>query len=140
MTSDYSETVMAEKEKPEKKQKQPKAEGAHGGGGGGGGKGGQKGGGGGGKKSKGRAAEPQQDVSGDEGPQAPAPPARLAGAYREQVVPALMQKFGYKNRLAVPRLDKIVISMGVGRYATEGGEGRAKIERVEKELTVIAGQ
>src|SRR5947207_2060587 len=133
--------VMAEKEKQEKKPKQPKAEGAHGGGGdkgGKGGKGGQKGGGG--KKSKGGAAEAQQDVAGDEGPQTPAPPARLAGTYREQVVPALMQKFGYKNRLAVPRLEKIVISMGVGRYATEGGEGRAKIERIEKELTVIAGQ
>ena len=96
---------------------------------------------GGGKKPKGGAAEAQQqDAGADEGPQTPAPPARLAGTYREQVVPALMQKFGYKNRLAVPRLDKIVISMGVGRYATEGGEGRAKIERVEKELTVIAGQ
>src|SRR5689334_21926196 len=102
---------MAEKEKQEKKQKQPKADGAHGGGGGGGK--GQKGGGG--KKPKGGAAEAQQDAGADEGPQTPAPPARLAGAYREQVVPALMQKFGYKNRLAVPRLEKIVISMGVGR-------------------------
>jgi large subunit ribosomal protein L5 len=129
---------MAEKEKQEKKPKQPKPEGAHGGGSGKGqGKGGQKGGG---KKPKGGAAEAQQDVAGDEGPQTPAPPARLAGTYREQVVPALMQKFGYTNRLAVPRLEKIVISMGVGRYATEGGEGRAKIERIEKELTVIAGQ
>ena len=87
-----------------------------------------------------KAAEPQQDVSGGDEPQGPAEPPRLIATYRDQVVPALTQKFGYKNRMAVPRLQKIVISMGVGRFATEGGEGKGKIDKVERELTVIAGQ
>ena len=45
--------------------------------------------------------------------------------YREKVVPALQQKFGYDNLFAVPKLEKIVISMGLGKYATAGGEGKA---------------
>lgn len=86
------------------------------------------------KKSEVSAAQAEADAK------LPVPPARFAVLYREQIVPALKQRFGYKNTLAVPRLEKIVISMGVGKYATAGGEGRAKIEQVEKELAVIAGQ
>lgn len=70
----------------------------------------------------------------------PAPPARLSIKYRQEIVPALQAKLGVKNIYAVPKLEKIVISMGVGRFATEGGEGKAKMEKVEKELSVIAGQ
>jgi large subunit ribosomal protein L5 len=91
------------------------------------------------RKPKGAAAEVVVEDESSE-PQAPPPPPRLWGKYREQVVPALTQQFGYKNRLAVPRLEKIVVSMGLGRFATEGGEGKGKFERAEKELTVIAGQ
>jgi large subunit ribosomal protein L5 len=91
------------------------------------------------KKAK-AAAEAQQDTVVDEAPQAPAPPARLAVKYRDEIVPALSQSLGYKNRMAVPKLEKIVISMGVGKFAVEGGEGRAKIEKIEKELAIIAGQ
>ena len=71
-------------------------------------------------------------------PQQPAPPPRLIATYREQVVPALMQQFRYKNKLPVPRLEKIVISMGLGKAVTGGEKG--KIEQAEKELGVIAGQ
>ncbi len=39
----------------------------------------------------------------------------MAVLYREQVVSALRERFGYRNRLAVPRLEKIVINMGVGK-------------------------
>jgi large subunit ribosomal protein L5 len=88
------------------------------------------------KKPKGGAAA-EAEVA-DDAPQQPAPPARLIAAYREQVVPALVQKFGYKNKMAVPRLDKIVISMGLGKAAAAGE--KAKIEQAEKELGVIAGQ
>ena len=88
------------------------------------------------RKPKGAAAEAQADV--DEGPQAPAPPARLIETYRQQIVPAMVQKFGYKNQMSVPRLEKIVISMGLGKAATAGE--KAKIEQAEKELGVIAGQ
>jgi large subunit ribosomal protein L5 len=92
------------------------------------------------RKPKGAAAEAQQDVSGSDEPQAPAPPPRLIATYHEKIVPALTQRFGYKNRMAVPRLEKVVISMGLGKFATEGGDGKAKFEKAEKELTVIAGQ
>jgi large subunit ribosomal protein L5 len=80
------------------------------------------------------------EVDTGETPAAPVPEPRLIPRYKNEIVPALQQKFGYKNVLAVPRLEKVVISMGVGKYATLGGEGRAKVEQAEKELTVIAGQ
>src|SRR6476659_5004067 len=87
-----------------------------------------------------KAAKKQEAEEVDEAPAQPAPPARLIEHYKTKVVPALQQKFGYKNLFAVPKLDKIVISMGLGKYATAGGEGKANFEKAEKELTVIAGQ
>jgi large subunit ribosomal protein L5 len=54
-------------------------------------------------------------------------------------VPELQQKFGYKNLLAVPRLEKIVISMGLGK-AICVENNKAKMDLAEKELSVIAGQ
>jgi large subunit ribosomal protein L5 len=85
-----------------------------------------------------RPAAAAQEEAADTGPQEPAPPPRLLAHYREKVVPGLQEKFGYKNTLAVPRLEKAVISMGVGKLATAGE--KAKIEQAEKELGVIAGQ
>jgi len=77
----------------------------------------------------------------EETPSAPAPPARLIAHYREKVVPALQQKFGITNAMATPRLEKIVVSMGLGKIATSGGaDAKAKFEQAEKELSVIAGQ
>jgi len=90
------------------------------------------------KKPKAEAVA--QDTAADDAPAQPAPPARLSIKYREEIVPALMQTLGMKNKFAVPKLEKIIISMGVGRFAAEGGEGKAKIEKCEKELSVIAGQ
>jgi len=40
--------------------------------------------------------------------------SRLRDIYRSKVAPALQEKFGYKNLMAVPRMEKIVVSMGVG--------------------------
>jgi large subunit ribosomal protein L5 len=74
----------------------------------------------------------------ESGPPAPAP--RLIAHYKEKVVPQLKQKFGLTNQYEVPRLEKIVISMGLGKFATEGGDGKAKFQQAEKELTIIAGQ
>ncbi len=91
------------------------------------------------KAAKQKKAAPEESGA-PETPQQPAPPPRLIAKYREQIVPALQQKFGYKNLMAVPRLQKIVISMGVGKFATAGGEGKASIDKAEKELSVIAGQ
>jgi large subunit ribosomal protein L5 len=148
---------MSEQEKQdkkEKKEKKPAAAGADAGAPAGGeakpqGKGGgeKKGGGGdrkGGGEKKGRkqtkgpaAAEEQAE---DDAPAQPAPPARLYERFKTEIAPALKDKLGLKNTLAVPRLEKIVISMGLGRFATEGGEGKAKFQQAEKELAVIAGQ
>ena len=91
------------------------------------------------KKAQKKAAKLQQaDDSVEEAPSTPAPPARLIAHYREKVVPALKEKFGYTNVMAVPRLEKIVISMGLGKAVTSGEKG--KYEQAEKELSVIAGQ
>jgi large subunit ribosomal protein L5 len=87
-------------------------------------------------KAKQKAAATEEPE--DEAPSAPAPPARLIGFYREKVVPELKQKFGYTNLMAVPRLEKVVISMGLGKAVTGGEKG--KLEQAEKELSVIAGQ
>src|SRR2546421_2420815 len=124
---------MSEKEKKEhdkeKKPKGPKPEGkGHG----------EKGGGE--KKARKPKGPALAEEAADEGPQQPVPPARLYERYKSEIAPALGEKIGQKNRLAVPRLEKIVISMGVGRFAVEGGEGKAKMQQAEKELSVIAGQ
>src|SRR5438034_361105 len=85
-----------------------------------------------------KAAKKQEVETEDEGPQQPAPPARLIEHYKTKVVPQLQQKFGYKNGLAVPRLEKIVISMGLGKAAANAE--KEKINQAEKELQTIAGQ
>jgi large subunit ribosomal protein L5 len=92
------------------------------------------------RKAAKKKAETQVEDTGPEESSTPAPPPRLIEHYKTKVVPALQQKFGYKNLMAVPRLEKIVISMGLGKFATAGGEGKSQFEKAEKELTVIAGQ
>jgi large subunit ribosomal protein L5 len=89
-------------------------------------------------EKKARKAAAEQEPAADEKPQQPAPPARLAEAYKNQIATALMQQFGYKNKMQVPKLEKIVISMGLGKAVTSGEKG--KMEQAEKELGVIAGQ
>ena len=42
--------------------------------------------------------------------------SRLKEKYQNEIVDALMKKFGYKNIMEVPKLDKVVINMGVGEY------------------------
>src|SRR5438067_11561595 len=126
---------MSEKEKD--KEKKHKPEGAHPKGekGGGGGEKGHKGGGGQkqSKKPKPQAAQ-EQETAEDSAPAQPAPPARLYERFKSEIIPALQQKLGFDNKFAVPRLEKIVVSMGLGRFATEGGEGKAKFQQGEQEL------
>jgi len=61
---------------------------------------------------------------------------RLQERYNETVHPALMNEFGYKNRMEVPRLEKIVVNMGVG----EAVQDAKKIEAAMGDLTEITGQ
>ena len=68
----------------------------------------------------------------------PIPTPRLFTQYNERIVPALKETLKVKNTLATPRLEKIVISMGLGK-AMVAGE-KAKMDTAEKELAIIAGQ
>src|ERR1043165_6608856 len=61
-----------------------------------------------------KAAKKEAPAPKAAGPQLPAPPARLAVEYRDKIVPQLMQKFGYKTVMQVPRIRKITLNMGVG--------------------------
>jgi len=61
---------------------------------------------------------------------------RLKGDYEDRIVKAMTEKFGYKNRLEVPRLDKIVINMGVG----EATQDKKKVETAAAEMQQISGQ
>ncbi|NPB09274.1 MAG: 50S ribosomal protein L5 [Thermodesulfobacteria bacterium] len=62
--------------------------------------------------------------------------AWLKQYYEEEVMPKLMEKFGYKNRLEVPRLEKIVLNMGLG----EAVQNPKIIDQAVEELAMIAGQ
>jgi large subunit ribosomal protein L5 len=61
---------------------------------------------------------------------------RLKADYDERIVPAMIEKFGYKNRMEVPRLEKIVLNMGVG----EATQDKKKVETAAQEMELIAGQ
>jgi large subunit ribosomal protein L5 len=69
-------------------------------------------------------------------PEVPAPPARLAQYYKEKVVPDLMQKFGYKTVMQVPRLRKITVNMGVGETTTD----KKILDNAVADMAKIAGQ
>jgi large subunit ribosomal protein L5 len=66
----------------------------------------------------------------------PAPPARLASFYKDKVVPDLMQKFGYKTVMQVPRLRKITINMGVGETTSD----KKVLDHAVADMQKIAGQ
>lgn len=61
---------------------------------------------------------------------------RLQDKYEKEVVQAMMEKFGYKNIMEVPKLEKIVINMGVG----EAKDNAKVLESAVADLTLIAGQ
>ena len=62
--------------------------------------------------------------------------SRLKEQYQSEIVEALTKKFGYKNVMEVPKLDKIVINMGVG----EAKENAKALETAIKDMEIIAGQ
>ncbi len=62
--------------------------------------------------------------------------ARLLDRYKSEVAPKMMERFGYKNALAVPRLTKIVLNMGLGNTHDD----KTRLEQGLKDLTAIAGQ
>ena len=62
--------------------------------------------------------------------------ARLQEKYQNEVIPALQQEFGHRNKLSVARIEKIVVSMGLGQAIKE----EARLDAASKELGQITGQ
>ena len=61
---------------------------------------------------------------------------RMKKLYEDSIIKAMTEKFGYKNVMQVPRLEKIVLNMGVG----EATQDKKKVEQAAGEMTQIAGQ
>lgn len=61
---------------------------------------------------------------------------RLQEKYKNEVIQAMIEKFGYKNIMEVPKLEKIVINMGVG----EAKDNQKVLESAVSDLTIISGQ
>jgi large subunit ribosomal protein L5 len=85
-----------------------------------------------------KAAAARKADKAEKRPREPEPrvPARLKVQFEEDIRKKLTEQFGYKNRLEVPTLDKIVINMGVG----EGVADRKKVDNAAADLSLIAGQ
>jgi large subunit ribosomal protein L5 len=62
--------------------------------------------------------------------------SRLYKKYKEEIIPALKEEFGYKNIMQVPKIEKVVINVGYGKHNKEA----AYIENVENTLKAITGQ
>jgi len=99
------------------------------------------------KVEKGRTAKPSEKKSSkkdavaapqalDEGSHESSFKPRLRDAYQQQVVPALMKEFGYKNVMQVPKLERIVLNVGMG----EAIQNAKLLEGAVTELGTITGQ
>lgn len=100
------------------------------------------------KVEKGRTSKPSERKSSKKDAEATAPKAldenshessfkpRLRDAYQEKVIPALMKEFGYKNVMQVPKLDRIVLNVGMG----EAIQNVKLLESAVTELGTITGQ
>ncbi len=62
--------------------------------------------------------------------------SQLKEKYRKEVVPTLMERYGYKNIMQVPRLDKVVLNIGLG----EAIQNAKALEAAEADLAAISGQ
>ena len=62
--------------------------------------------------------------------------ARLKDLYKSKIIPELTREFGYKNPMAVPHMEKVVISMGVGKATQD----KKFLESAKKDLMMITGQ
>ena len=91
-------------------------------------------------KKETEAKQPKASKKGKETKVAPAPQVkiktRLSETYKKDIVPDLMKKFGYTSLMQVPRLNKIVINMGVGDAVADP----KLLEEAVKELETITGQ
>ena len=88
----------------------------------------------GGKEAKGTAEVTAKAAQGK--PARPVAPARLQAHYRENVIKGLREQFGYKSVMQVPRIDKIVLNMGVGEAVAD----KKILDHAVSDMTKIAGQ
>jgi large subunit ribosomal protein L5 len=93
---------------------------------------------GGGKKKGGKQEKGPKTIQAAEGKAASrgGHAARLGIAYKEQIIPALMKEFGYKNPMQVPKVEKVVVNMGLGEAITNN----KLIEQAEEQMMAITGQ
>jgi large subunit ribosomal protein L5 len=94
-------------------------------------------------KKEAKQAGGKQEPAAPETPKAPKEPkqtkkvdARLRHVYKDRVIPALVKEFGYKNVMAVPKIDKVSVNIGLGE-ATQNGK---LMDGAVNELGQIAGQ
>ena len=67
---------------------------------------------------------------------------RLREKYKKEVIPEMEKRFGYKNPMAVPKVEKIIVNTGFGRIATSkaAGDKKKTIDDILKSLSLITGQ
>lgn len=67
---------------------------------------------------------------------------RLSEKYTKEAIPGMMEKFGYKNRMAVPKIEKVVVNTGYGRQIAgrTNDEQKKIIESFLEDITLICGQ
>jgi len=88
------------------------------------------------KGEKGEKGEKKGKAAAAEEPAGPLPTPRLQEKYAQQVLPTLADKFGRKNKLSLPRLEKIVVNMGVGAATQE----KKHLETAAEAMSLITGQ
>ncbi len=81
-------------------------------------------------------AKKKEKAEAEAAPTGPPPTPRLQERYQQEILPALTEKLGRKNRLSLPRVEKIVVSMGVGSTIAD----KKNMEDATAALTEIAGQ
>ena len=64
---------------------------------------------------------------------------RLKKTYQEEIIPRLQKEFGYKNVMQVPRIEKVVLNMGVGGAGQTGGDAKL-LDGAVSDLATITGQ
>jgi large subunit ribosomal protein L5 len=67
------------------------------------------------------------------------PQPTLKKKYQEEIVPSLQKEFGYKNIMQVPRIEKVVLNMGVGQAGQTGGDAK-QLDGAVSDLATITGQ
>jgi large subunit ribosomal protein L5 len=65
--------------------------------------------------------------------------ARLKDQYKNQIAPGLMKQFNYGNVMQIPKLEKIVLNMGVGQAGQTGGDSKL-LDNAVRDMSIIAGQ